>query len=266
MGWLNYLQAQWCCLVWEKPLMFGPEFAESIADSVAPIAGRNAVIARELNSAAMEGDDERVKQLLGQLLTSPNRRSDDKLREQLTALEDLFYALRTMAVTDELTGLYNRRGFEWMAGRAMRNLCRERRGALLMYVDVDDLKVVNDTLGHGAGDRLLSAAARALRSACGETAVIGRIGGDEFALLARQASAESYDLLRQRIRSAVATCNATGQVPALSLSVGVADFDPLRPASIVSLMDRADRAMYQEKFRKTVPTQRAHVALGGVNC
>jgi diguanylate cyclase (GGDEF)-like protein len=262
--------------------MFGPGFAKSVAEAARSVPAKNAAFARELNSAAMEGDHGRVKQLLGQLLSARNRRSSDQGRQQLTALEDLFYAMRTMAVTDELTGVYNRRGFEWMAGRLLRNLCRERRGGLLMYIDVDDLKIVNDTLGHGAGDRLLTAAARALRSACGENAVIGRIGGDEFALLARQTSAESYDLLRQRIRSAVASCNATGQVPPLSLSVGVADFDPLRPASIVSLMDRADRAMYQEKFRKApksqpkaaavthqddeLPTHRAAVALGGVNC
>jgi diguanylate cyclase (GGDEF)-like protein len=252
----------------EKSFMFAPGFAKSVA--------------QELSSAAMEGDDGRVKQLLGQLLTSRNRRSSDELREQLRALEELFYAMRTMAVTDELTGLYNRRGFEWMAGRLLRNLYRERRGGLLMYIDVDDLKIVNDTLGHGAGDRLLKAAARALRCACGESTVVGRIGGDEFALLARHASAESYDLLRQRIRSAVAAGNASGQAPPLSLSVGVADFDPLRPTSIVSLMDRADRAMYQEKIRKgsssqaqgaattspdiEMPTQRARAALGGVNC
>jgi diguanylate cyclase (GGDEF)-like protein len=246
--------------------------------------GRNAIIARELDTAGMEGDDERVRQLLGQILSCRNRRRDDRLREHLCALEELFYAMRSMAVTDELTGAYNRRGFEWMAGRLLRNLCRERRGALLMYVDVDDLKVVNDTLGHAAGDRLLIAAARALRAACPEGTIIGRIGGDEFALLTRQRSAESYDLLRQGIRAAVATCNATGHVPPLSLSVGVADFDPLRPALILSLMDRADRAMYVEKSRKgsrnarravqpvAAPaedervTHRALVALGGVSC
>ena len=246
--------------------MFGPGFGKSLANAAKATPGRNEIIVRELNAAAMEGDDERVKKLLGQLLTSRNRRKTDKLREQLSALEELFYAMRIMAVTDELTGVYNRRGFEWMAGRLLRNLCRERRGALLMYIDVDDLKIANDTLGHGAGDRLLVAAAGALRSACEESAVIGRIGGDEFALVARQTSAESYDLLRQRIRSAVATCNASGQVPALSLSVGVADFDPLRPASILSLMDRADRAMYQEKLRKILPTHRTRVALGEGNC
>ena len=218
----------------------------------------------------MEGDDERVKRLLSQILNCPNRRADDRLREQLSALQELFYSMRTLAVTDELTGVYNRRGFEWLAGRLLRKLSRERRGALLMYVDVDDLKIVNDSFGHAVGDRLLMAAAHALRTACGEDAIIGRIGGDEFALVARQSSAESYDLLRQRIRSAVTSINAIGHVPPLSLSVGVADFDPLRPASILSLLDRADRAMYQEKFRKVPRDQpRADVelvALGGVSC
>ena len=246
--------------------MFGPGFGNSLADAAKAAPGRNAIIVRELNAAAVEGDDERVKQLLGQLLTCRNRRNSDKLQEQQTALEELYYAMRTMAVTDDLTGVYNRRGFECMAGRLLRHLCRERRGALLMYIDVDDLKVANDTLGHGAGDRLLVEAAGALRSACGDSAVIGRIGGDEFALFARQTSAESYDLLRQRIRSAVATRNASGQVPTLSLSVGVADFDPLRPASILSLMDRADRAMYQEKLRKMLPSHRAGIALREVSC
>jgi diguanylate cyclase (GGDEF)-like protein len=249
--------------------MFGSAtLADSAEEGSGPSPGRNAVIARELNSAAMEGDDERVKELLGQLLACRNRRSDDRLREQLSALEDLFYAMRTMAVTDELTGVYNRRGFEWMAGRLLRNLSRERRGALLMYVDVDDLKIVNDAQGHAAGDRLLMAAAQCLRSACGENTVIGRIGGDEFALLARQTSAESFDLLRQRIRASVAVCNGNGLAPPLSLSVGVADFDPLRPVSILSLLDRADRAMYMEKCRKAPRPQinGAAVALGGVSC
>jgi diguanylate cyclase (GGDEF)-like protein len=247
-------------------------FADTTAAAPRAAPGRSALLARELNAAAMQGDDERVKRLLGQLLTSRNRRSDDRLREQLSALEELFYAMRTMAVTDELTGTYNRRGFEWLAGRLLRNLYRERRGALLLYVDVDDLKMVNDTIGHCAGDRLLIAAARALRAAGGESALIGRIGGDEFALLTRQASAESYDLLRQRILAAVEACNATGQVPALSLSVGVADFDPLRPASILSLLERADRAMYAEKARKGSRTSRpraqpvAPVARGGAKC
>jgi len=209
-----------------------------------------AAIARELNCAAMEGDDERVKQLLAQLLHSRSGRDTARLQDQVAALEELFYAMRTLAVTDELTGVYNRRGFDWVASRLLRHLCSERRGALLMYVDIDNLKTINDTEGHSAGDRLLAAAGRVLRTACGESAIVGRIGGDEFALLARQCGAESHGLLRQRIQSAIVDCNATGEAPELSMSIGVADFDPLRPTSVLALLEEADSAMYAEKLRK----------------
>jgi diguanylate cyclase (GGDEF)-like protein len=206
-------------------------------------------ITQELNSAALDGDDERVKRLLAQLLECPNRRTEDRIRVQVAALEDLFYTLRSLAITDDLTGVHNRRGFELMASRLLRHLSRERRGALLLFVDVDNLKITNDSLGHATGDQLLRAASTALRRACGESAIIGRIGGDEFAVLSRQIGADTNRLLRQRINEAIEDCNATGQIPPLSMSIGAADFDPLRPASILALMERADRAMYLEKFR-----------------
>ncbi len=218
-------------------------------------ADSNAALARELNSAAMEGDDERVRQLLTQLLQGRNRRSTDRIQEQVAALEELFYAMRIMAVTDELTGVYNRRGFDLVGSRLLRNLCRERRCAMLMYVDIDDLKSINDTLGHAAGDGLLAAAGKVLRTACGDGAIIGRIGGDEFALLARQSGAETQSMLRTRIYRAIGDCNASSKTAALSVSIGVADFDPLRPASVLALLDQADRAMYVEKSRKS-PTTR----------
>ncbi len=236
--------------------MFGSAALSSLIGARTPRADSHngpdtqAAMARELNLAAMEGDDERVKRLLEQLLQGGGTRATERLQSQVAALEELFYAMRTMAVTDELTGVYNRRGFDWVASRLLRHLCRERRGALLMYVDIDNLKTVNDTAGHAAGDRLLAAASKVLRAACGESTVIGRIGGDEFALLVRQSGAENYRLLRQRINAAIAERNAGGAAPALSMSIGVADFDPLRPASVLSLLDQADRAMYAEKFRK----------------
>jgi diguanylate cyclase (GGDEF)-like protein len=230
--------------------MFGSAAFSMFNGAKSQSADSNATLARELNSAAMEGDDQRVKRLLAQLLQCRSRGSTERMQEQVAALEDLFYAMRTLAVTDELTGVYNRRGFDWVASRMLRHLCRERRGALLMYVDIDNLKIINDSLGHLAGDRLLAAAGKVLRMACGEGAIIGRIGGDEFALLARQSGAETHSVLRNRIQSAIDDCNGTGQNPPLSMSIGVAAFDPLRPASVLSLLDQADRAMYVEKFRK----------------
>jgi diguanylate cyclase (GGDEF)-like protein len=229
--------------------MFGSVAFVTAMGGASPAPARNVDIAQELNAAALDGDDERVKQLLAQLLQCPSRRTEERIRVQVEALEELFYALRRLAITDDLTGVYNRRGFEWMATRLLRHLVQERRGALLLYVDVDNLKVTNDTLGHATGDRLLVAASTALRRACGENTIIGRIGGDEFAVLSRQIGADTNSLLRRRIDDAIEDCNATGQFPPLSLSIGAADFDPLRPGSILALMERADRAMYVEKFR-----------------
>jgi diguanylate cyclase (GGDEF)-like protein len=215
-------------------------------------APRNASITEELNAAAMDGDAQRVKRLLAQLLHGPNRRMDEHIHQQVAAIEELFYALRNVAITDELTEVYNRRGFEWAASRLLRHMARERRGALLLYVDVDNLKIVNDTLGHAAGDQLLKSCAWALRSACGDGAIIGRIGGDEFGLLTRLNPAESHNLLRKRIQDAIQDCNASGRFP-LSMSIGAAEFDPLRPASVRALLERADQAMYLEKFSTVAP-------------
>jgi diguanylate cyclase (GGDEF)-like protein len=228
--------------------MFGSAAFANTLGNPEPAPGRNASITEELNAAAMDGDVQRVKRLLAQLLHCPNRRVEEQIHQQVAAIEELFYAMRTVAITDELTEVYNRRGFEWAASRLLRHLARERRGALLLYVDVDNLKIVNDALGHAAGDQLLVATAQALRSACGDGAIIGRIGGDEFAVLTRLNPAESHNLLRKRIHDAIQDCNATGRFPSLSMSIGAAEFDPLRPAAVRALLAQADQAMYLEKF------------------
>jgi diguanylate cyclase (GGDEF)-like protein len=232
----------------DMPMLGSGAFAGSLGGSLEFEDGDAAALIQHLNSAAVEGDRERVRGLLMQLLHGRRQDTNEPLQAQVAALEHLFYAMRSMAVTDDLTGVYNRRGFEWVADQLLRHLCRDRRGAVLLYADVDNLKCVNDTLGHAAGDRLLTAAAGVLRMACGESAIIGRIGGDEFALLGRHSDAEDHDLLRKRIKHAIAECNGAGLVPPLSMSIGVADFDPQRPVSVLALMERADRAMYAEKY------------------
>jgi diguanylate cyclase (GGDEF)-like protein len=251
----------------DTPMLGSAAFAGSPGGSRAIEDSDSAALVQHLNSAAVEGDRERVRGLLTQLLHCRTQGAKEPLQAQVAALEQLFYAMRTMATTDELTGVYNRRGFEWVANRLLRHLCRDRRGAILLYVDVDNLKCVNDTLGHAVGDRLLTATAGVLRSACGESAIIGRIGGDEFALLVRHSDAEDHHLLRKRITNAIAECNAAGHIPALSMSIGVADFDHLRPVSVLALMEHADRAMYLEKIRKVpvdpAPPRLVLAAAGG---
>ena len=124
---------------------------------------------------------------------------------------------------------------------------RRLHGALLLYVDVDNLKNVNDSSGHEAGDDLLRRAAQVLHDASGVHAIIGRLGGDEFAVLDESADGSRSHHMLRRIQNAVEACNASAAAPLLSLSVGCVEFYPQNPVSIMTLLAQADRAMYREK-------------------
>jgi diguanylate cyclase (GGDEF)-like protein len=209
----------------------------------------NAEIAVQLSAAAIDGDHPRVKQLLADLLRCRTRGTDEDLSPLLQPLEDLFLLLHSMALTDELTGLLNRRGFLRSGARLLELAACKLHGALLIYIDVDNLKNVNDSSGHEVGDDLLRRAAQVLRDASGNHAVIGRLGGDEFAILDESTNyRRSHHMLRQ-IQNAVEACNASAAVPLLSLSIGCVEFYPQKPVSIMTLLAQADRAMYLAKAR-----------------
>ena len=221
----------------------------SISMEPPPMCAANAEIAVRLSAAAIDGDPPRVKQLLEDLLRCRTRDTDEDLTPLLQPLEDLFLLLHSMALTDELTGLQNRRGFLHRGARLLESAAHQLHGALLIYVDVDNLKLVNDSLGHAAGDDLLKRAAQVLRDASGNQAVIGRLGGDEFAVLDDSANGGRSHHVRRRIQNAVDACNASGAAPPLSLSIGCVEFYPQKPVSIMTLLAQADRAMYREKAR-----------------
>ena len=139
-----------------------------------PICAANAEIVVQLSAAAIDGDHPRVRELLGDLLRCRTPGTDQDLSPVLQPLEDLLLLLHSMALTDELTGLQNRRGFLHRAARLLDLAARKLHGALLIYVDVDNLKNVNDSSGHEAGDDLLRRAAQVLRDVSGDHAVIAR--------------------------------------------------------------------------------------------
>jgi diguanylate cyclase (GGDEF)-like protein len=209
----------------------------------------NAEIAVQLCAAAVDGDHNRVKQLLGDLLRCRRWRTDEDLSPLLRPLEDLFLQLHSMALTDELTGLHNRRGFLRNGARLLDMAASKQHGAMLIYIDVDHLKYVNDSSGHDAGDALLRRTARVLHDVSGNHNVIGRLGGDEFAVLDASIKGSGRNQMLRRIEDAVEDHNASAAVPPLSLSIGCAEFDPLKPVSIVTLLALADRAMYRHKTR-----------------
>lgn len=211
------------------------------------VRARTGELANQLRSAALEGDEVRVKRLLSELLRFKGIPRGRRIALQLPALLNLVRSLRSVAMSDDLTGLNNRRGFMQIGTRFLDVACRDQRAAHLVYFDLDNLKQVNDTAGHSSGDILIRQTGNLLRDLFpnyGVYEVLGRLGGDEFAALTTSAdyALRSAAVLRARRPPA-------GRVgfPALSLSVGVAHFDPRRPVSIDELLKIAEQAMYEHK-------------------
>lgn len=158
--------------------------------------------------------------------------------------------LRSLALTDELTGLYNRRGFLCLSGRQLKIAGRSDCVMGLFYIDVDGLKRINDSLGHSAGDFALMRTAEVLRMTFRESDVVGRLGGDEFGVLAVEDSGESEAVIMARLRKSLNTIRAQESRYQLSLSVGVIQFISRSTTSIAELMFQADQAMYQAKRKQ----------------
>lgn len=170
-----------------------------------------------------------------------------------TALAFLFFGyglgrvadkLGASAFTDPLTGLGNRR---WFAARLQSEVARAARYGTplsLLMIDMDGLKLVNDRLGHAAGDRALSAIASVLRQRSRSMDFAARIGGDEFALILPLTRATRASELASRI---VRSLPSQGREVALSVSIGVADLENVAAPDAGALLRAADQAMYRAK-------------------
>jgi diguanylate cyclase (GGDEF)-like protein len=159
--------------------------------------------------------------------------------------------LGNLALTDELTGLYNRRGFMALAERQLKLGRRSGRGMLLFMMDLDRLKQINDSFGHFEGDRALKYTAHALEETFRNSDVVARLGGDEFAVLAIEATGHSEATIKTRLFECLKAINPDQSRYELSLSLGVARFDPSTCTSIGELMVKADQAMYEQKRRRS---------------
>ncbi|MFC6646546.1 GGDEF domain-containing protein [Granulicella cerasi] len=171
-------------------------------------------------------------------------------------------ALREMVFTDQLTGLYNRRGFMAFAQAHWVKAQKLRTPLLLIYIDLDLFKQINDTHGHKMGDEALKRVGELLMSSFRKSDVIGRMGGDEFAAVALDGSPELAAELCDRIRSEVEATNAKHRYPfELSLSLGSVVCDPAKQGgSIEDLLAQADEIMYEQKRQRKA--ERAMAAAG----
>lgn len=159
-------------------------------------------------------------------------------------------ALQQQAWRDELTGLDNRRRFAELARREIERSRRSRQPLVVALLDIDDFKRVNDMHGHGAGDALLVSVARAAEGALRSTDLAARWGGEEFAMLLLDTSAEAALPVLERVRSAVRAMPPIGSGASarhVTVSVGVATGQA--DECFEALIDRADRAMYLARQR-----------------
>jgi two-component system cell cycle response regulator len=158
--------------------------------------------------------------------------------------------LQSLSLIDDLTGLHNRRGFLSLAEQQLRLILRKGSG-LLVFVDVDDLKSINDTHGHLEGNRALTGTANILRACFRQSDIIARVGGDEFCVLMTDAGQDSAVQVRKRLQHRVDFSNAvsTSQFR-LSLSVGIADVPAVRQPPLEELLRLADALMYEQKRTK----------------
>jgi diguanylate cyclase (GGDEF)-like protein len=155
--------------------------------------------------------------------------------------------LREMAAVDELTGLYNRRGFVAHATDLLGLAGRMGRPAIVFLADVDGLKAINDRFGHASGDLALAGAARVLQLTFRSSDVIARLGGDEFAVLAIVDSRDGGGGILHRLQKNVDLWNSRSQQPfAVSLSTGLVFMDP-SSQTLEKILTEADRVMYETK-------------------
>jgi diguanylate cyclase (GGDEF)-like protein len=168
--------------------------------------------------------------------------------QELEAQLQLSDELRQLASRDWLTGALNRRAFTEQAEREWQRAKRYGHPLSLITVDVDRFKHLNDTFGHAAGDAALKGLSLVIQSVLRARDVFGRVGGDEFAILAPQSSAHEARALAERILHEIGALSVESHLPpgAMTASLGVTDCQPMSE-SIDDALRRADAALYDAK-------------------
>ena len=171
-----------------------------------------------------------------------------KLRRRTQELIAVNRQLEAMAMTDPLTGLANRRHFLDRAATELQRAQRFGHAMAVLMVDADHFKQVNDTYGHDAGDRVLCALASLLEANARRLDIIGRLGGEEFAVASLETDADSAMALAERIRGAIAetAIDIGNAVLSITVSIGLTGLQPA-DASVDDLLKRADAALYGAK-------------------
>lgn len=201
-----------------------------------------------------------------QQLVEQNHRLEKEIEERLRAEAEV----RQLSLTDELTGLNNRRGFFVLAEQQLKIAQHTQTPYSLLFADLDGLKQINDSLGHEIGDRVIVDAAQILKQTFQDSDIIARLGGDEFVVLIL-ASFDNSDKFRIRLQANIDCFNQTGALPnvqacqtldlilqypnekrsyQVSMSVGIQSCTPTDGISLEQLLIQADKLMYEQKCLK----------------
>lgn len=180
------------------------------------------------------------------------KEAERKLKKVLRELSYYNEQLQIQSVRDDLTQLYNRRGFMKLGHEYFENARKTNAGFLLLYADLDNLKGINDRFGHSEGDFAIESTARILAKSFRNSGIIGRLGGDEFTVIIPGATPEDEAEIRTRIQRYCDLHNDLSKKPyKLSISLGFAYYHPGSADSFEDLMKAADKALYMEKQRKS---------------
>ncbi|MBN1616340.1 MAG: GGDEF domain-containing protein [Spirochaetales bacterium] len=177
--------------------------------------------------------------------------AEERLNDALYNLEKSNRKLSTISRTDELTGLYNRRGFVTLGQQTIDLALRMGKRGLVVFGDMDGLKLINDSLGHEAGDRAIIAMGQALKKVFRNLDIVSRLGGDEFAVVAVDIDTSFVNTLRNRLERVLTLYNETsGEEYILSLSLGAVEFSGDKNNNLETLLSLADSLLYEEKREK----------------
>ncbi|WP_144211496.1 sensor domain-containing diguanylate cyclase [Shewanella donghaensis] len=163
------------------------------------------------------------------------------------ALIDLYGQMQQMAITDPLSGINNRRGFEALGKQRITLAQRNKAKLGLCYLDVDNFKHINDNYGHKMGDDLIKHIGLILMATVRQSDVIGRLGGDEFVALVLLESQDDLAIIKQRLQLGFASAMNATSLPDYSVSIGAIEVE--LDASLTTLLDEADKEMLKNKKR-----------------
>lgn len=186
------------------------------------------------------------------LLLQANEQIQQQLEESLAVLKENNIALDTLSKSDSLTGILNRRGFDVEAEKMIAERKQDKRSLLAIYVDMNNLKIINDRYGHDDGDFALRAIGRILVEEIGEDGIVGRIGGDEFACLTAYSRADEGEELLGRIYESFDRFNKDSDKPYnVTVSAGAYILPKENTVTLEEALIQADEKLYEvKKHRK----------------